>query len=138
MTITVQNDLFYKILGEATGIEIDGESGLMPCMVELARVKREYDKISGALQEVAATGYGIVMPSLDELTLEEPEIVRQGGRYGVKLRAQAPSIHMMRCEMMLWRLRGKVGWFGLSGRVGWGGEKGKHRRSWRCFLQEIH
>jgi stage IV sporulation protein A len=122
MTVAVPSDLFYKILGEATGLTIDGESGLMPCMVELARVKKEYDKISGALAEVAATGYGIVMPSLDELTLEEPEIVRQGGRYGVKLRAQAPSIHMGWYEMMLWGLRGKVGWFGLSGRVGWGGE----------------
>jgi stage IV sporulation protein A len=96
--VTVQGDLFYKILGEATGLEIDGESGLMPCMVELAAIKREYDKIKGALDEVAATGYGIVMPSLEELTLEEPEIVHQGGRYGVKLRAQAPSLHMMRAD----------------------------------------
>lgn len=93
MTVTVPSDLFYKILGEATGIEIEGESGLMPCMIELAKVKKEYDKVKGALEEVAATGYGIVMPGLDELTLEEPEIVRQGGRYGVKLRAGAPSIH---------------------------------------------
>lgn len=93
MTITVSSDLFYKILAEATGIDIEGESGLMPCMIELAKVKREYDKVKGALEEVAATGYGIVMPSLEELTLEEPEIVRQGGRYGVKLKAGAPSIH---------------------------------------------
>lgn len=93
MTIAVSGDLFYKILGEATGLEIDGESGLMPRMIELAQVKKEYDKIRGALEEVAATGYGIVMPSLEELSLEEPEIVRQGGRYGVKLRASAPSIH---------------------------------------------
>lgn len=99
MSITVASDLFYRILGEATGIEIEGESGLMPCMIELANVKKEYDKIRGALEEVAATGYGIVMPGLDELTLEEPEIVHQGGRYGVKLRASAPSIHMMRADI---------------------------------------
>lgn len=99
MMITVSEGMFYKILGETTGLDIDGESGLMPCMIELARIKREYDKISGALEEVAATGYGIVMPGLDELTLEEPEIVNQGGRYGVKLKASAPSIHMMRADI---------------------------------------
>lgn len=99
MSIAVAAGLFYRILGEATGIEIEGESGLMPCMIELARIKREYDKIRGALEEVAATGYGIVMPGLDELTLEAPEIVRQGGKYGVKLRASAPSIHMMRADI---------------------------------------
>ncbi|WRS26483.1 stage IV sporulation protein A [Oscillospiraceae bacterium MB08-C2-2] len=99
ITITVPSELFYKILGEVTGLEIGGEGGLMPCMIELARVKKEYDKIKGALEEVAATGYGIVMPALDELTLEEPEIVKQGGRYGVKLKASAPSIHMMRADI---------------------------------------
>ena len=64
-------------------------------MVELAAVKREYDKVKCALDEVAATGYGIVMPSLEELKLEEPEIIKQGGRYGVRLKASAPSIHIV-------------------------------------------
>ena len=59
----------------------------------------EYDKLKGALDEVAATGYGIVMPTMEELSLEEPEIVKQGGKYGVKLRASAPSIHMMRADI---------------------------------------
>jgi hypothetical protein len=62
-------------------------------MIELANIKKRYDKIRGALEEVQATGYGIVMPGLEELTLEAPEIVKQGGRYGVKLKASAPSIH---------------------------------------------
>ena len=97
--IQVKGELFYKVLGEATGLEIDGEEGLMPCMVELANIKRRYDKIKGALEEVQATGYGIVMPSIEELSLEEPEIVKQGGRYGVRLRASAPSIHMMRADI---------------------------------------
>lgn len=97
--VNLKGDLFYKILGEVTGIEIDGEAGLMPCMIELAEIKRKYTKIEGALEEVAATGYGIVMPSLDELTLEEPEIVKQGGKYGVKLKASAPSIHMMKADI---------------------------------------
>ena len=62
-------------------------------------MKKEYDKIKGALEEVEATGYGIVMPSLEELSLEEPEIVKQGGRYGVRLKASAPSIHMMKADI---------------------------------------
>ena len=62
-------------------------------------MKREYEKVKGALEQVSATGYGIVMPTLDELSLEEPEIVKQGGRYGVKLKASAPSIHMMRADI---------------------------------------
>ena len=97
--VTVPSSLFYQIISEATGLEIDGEAGLMPCMVQLAAIKRQYEKIQGALEEVQATGYGIVMPSLEELTLEEPEIIRQGGRYGVRLRASAPSIHMMRADI---------------------------------------
>lgn len=97
--VTLNNNLFYKVLGEMTGIEIDGEAGLMPCMIELAEIKRKYAKIQGALEEVEATGYGIVMPSLEELSLEEPEIVKQGGKYGVKLKASAPSIHMMKAEI---------------------------------------
>jgi len=68
----------------------------MPCIIELSRAKREYEKIRSALEQVEATGYGIVMPSIEELSLEEPEIVRQGGRYGVRLEASAPSIHMMK------------------------------------------
>lgn len=95
VSVDLKSDLFYKILGEATGLEIADESALMPCIIELAAIKKEYDKVKCALDEVAATGYGIVMPSLDELTLEEPEIVKQGGRYGVRLKASAPSIHMM-------------------------------------------
>ncbi len=97
--LSLNDDLFYRVLGEATGLEISNESMLLPCMVELARIKKQYDKIKDALDEVEATGYGIVMPAQEELTLEEPEIVKQGGRYGVKLKASAPSIHMMRADI---------------------------------------
>lgn len=93
--VDVNKDLFYKILGEATGLDIPDESALMPCMINLAKMKKEYDKVKCALDEVAATGYGIVMPTMDELSLQEPEIVKQGGRFGVRLKASAPSIHMM-------------------------------------------
>lgn len=97
--VAVNNSLFYKVLGEVTGFEIDSESSLMPCMVELSQIKRKYEKVKSALDEVEATGYGIVMPDMEELLLEEPEIVKQGGKYGVRLKASAPSIHMMRADI---------------------------------------
>ncbi len=97
--VEMDGSLFYRILGEATGLDIRDEESLLPCMVELAAIKAKYDKVKGALEEVSATGYGIVMPSMEELSLEEPEIVRQGGRYGVRLRASAPSIHMMKADI---------------------------------------
>lgn len=93
--ITLQGELFYKILGEATGLELNSENDLMPCMIELAEIKRKFERVKNALEEVEATGYGIVLPQMDELTLEEPEIIKQGGKYGVRLKASAPSIHMM-------------------------------------------
>lgn len=97
--IETKPELFYKILGETTGLELSDESDLMPCMIELANIKREYEKIQSALEEVNATGYGIVMPSMEELSLEEPEIVKQGGKYGVRLKASAPSIHMLKADI---------------------------------------
>lgn len=96
ITVILKPDVFYQVLSEQTGLEIGDEAGLMPCIIGLARAKREYEKIRSALEQVEATGYGIVMPTIDELSLEEPEIVRQGGRYGVRLEASAPSIHMMK------------------------------------------
>lgn len=99
VTVMLHPELFYKILSEETGLSIADEGALMPCIKELAEIKRKYERIRGALDQVEAVGYGIVMPSIEELTLEEPEIVKQGGRYGVKLRASAPSIHMMRADI---------------------------------------
>ncbi|MBQ5317617.1 MAG: stage IV sporulation protein A [Oscillospiraceae bacterium] len=98
--VELENNLFFKILGEETGIEINSESDLMPLLKELTAVKRKYEKIENALSEVDATGYGIVMPSIEELSLEEPEIVKQGGKYGVRLKASAPSIHMMKADIV--------------------------------------
>ncbi len=94
--VNLDSKLFYRILGETTGIEIVNESDLLPVLMELNRIKKEYEKIKPALDEVEATGYGIVMPDIDELSLEEPEIIKQGGKYGVRLKASAPSIHMMK------------------------------------------
>ena len=100
ISVTLKSELFYRILGETTGIEIKSESDLLPLLKKLTDIRRSYEKIENALREVDATGYGIVMPTIDELTLEEPEIVRQGGKYGVKLRASAPSIHMMKANII--------------------------------------
>lgn len=97
--VSLNNELFYKILGEATGLQINNESDLMLQMLDLSKTKKMYAKISNALDEVEATGYGIVMPTMDELTLDEPEIIKQGGKYGVRLRATAPSIHMMKANI---------------------------------------
>lgn len=101
VTLTAELDpsLFYKILGEETGIEIESESDLMPMLMELNRIKKAYSRIEPALAEVEATGYGIVMPELEELSLEEPKIIKQGGKYGVKLKASAPSIHLMKANI---------------------------------------
>ena len=99
IAVTMNGDLFYRVLSEKTGLEIDGEQGLITQMCALADIPKKYDKLKSALDEVEATGYGIVMPTIDELTLEEPEIVRQGGRYGVKLSASAPSIHMLKANI---------------------------------------
>jgi stage IV sporulation protein A len=97
--VVLRPDLFYKILGETTGIEIENEGDLLPLLLELAKVKKAYDKIKPALDEVEATGYGIVMPTTEELMLEEPEIIKQGGKYGVRLKASAPSIHLMKASI---------------------------------------
>lgn len=99
MTITSPDALFYKVLGETSGFEIKDEENLINLMRELSDMKSEYDKISNALDQVKECGYGIVSPCIDELTLAEPEIVKHGGRFGVRLKASAPSIHMIRADI---------------------------------------
>ncbi len=99
ITVGMNNGLFYKILEESTGVAVENEQGLLACIKEFAEIKKEYQRIKSALEEVQTTGYGIVMPTIDELTLEEPEIVKQGGKYGVRLCASAPSIHMMKADI---------------------------------------
>lgn len=97
--IQIQEPLFYQILSELSHLEIHDEADLFRVIGQLSETKRDYDKISSALEEVKNTGYGIVTPSIDELILEEPEMVKQGSRYGVKLKAQAPSIHLIRANI---------------------------------------
>ena len=99
ITISLLDDLFYKVLTEISGVTITNEGELFSSMITFANTKKEYDKVAMALKEVNTKGYGIVSPSIDELILEEPEMVKQGSRYGVKLRAKAPSIHMIRADI---------------------------------------
>ena len=91
--------LYFRILSELTGFEITDDARLLSLMRELAKTKRAYDKVAGALEQVSETGYGIVMPDVSELSLQEPEIIKQSGSYGVKLRASAQSIHMIRANI---------------------------------------
>jgi stage IV sporulation protein A len=91
--------LFYEILSSRTGMSIENDGQLMSILTELSAIKTEYDKISDALNAVKATGYGIVMPTAEEMTLQTPEILRKGGSFGVKLKAGAPSIHMIRVDI---------------------------------------
>lgn len=99
LRIEIPESVFYGIVGEQTGIQIRDAADLIAMLDDFAGIKRQYERLRGALDQVYQTGYGIVMPSVEELTLEEPEIVRQGGRYGIRLRASAPSIHLMRANI---------------------------------------
>ncbi len=91
--------LFYEILSSRAGIPIENDAQLLELLTQLRQVKQEYDKISDALNRVKATGYGIVMPTAQEMTLHQPELLKKGAAYGVKLRAGAPSIHMIRVDL---------------------------------------
>lgn len=97
--VKLSSKLFFKVLEEETGISVSSENELMKSMKELSQARDGYKRIQNALDEVEATGYGIVLPGIDDLTLEEPEIMKQGGRYGVRLRASAPSLHIMKADI---------------------------------------
>lgn len=97
--IDIKEDLFYKVLSEITGVSVKNEGDLFSVISELSVVKKKYDRISYALDEVDRKGYGIVSPSIDDMVLAEPEIVKQGSRFGVKLRATAPSVHMIKTNV---------------------------------------
>ena len=97
--ITLKEELFYKVLSEITGVNVNNEGDLFHIISDLSSTKKKYDKVAYALDEVNRKGYGIVTPSMDELILEEPEIVKQGSRFGVKLKATAPSIHMIKTNV---------------------------------------
>ena len=94
----IDNSYFFEIISSRCGAEINNDLDLLNEISCLADIKARFKRIESALEQVESTGYGIVMPTLEELSLEEPEIMKQGGKYGVRLKAQAPSIHMIKCN----------------------------------------
>ena len=99
ISISLDESLFYKIIAEKTNLNVSDESDLMSMILELTKAKSSFEKFESALNQVEATGYGIVMPTLSELTLDEPEIVKQSGKYGVRLKASAPTVHMIKAQI---------------------------------------
>jgi stage IV sporulation protein A len=97
--MTAKDGLFYEVINEATGFEITGEHDIFRLMKELSAAKAEYDKVADALERVRETGYGVVNPIMSEMNLEEPELIKQGGLFGVKLKASAPSLHIIRTDI---------------------------------------
>ena len=97
--LQLPRELFYQTLSSESGFTVTDDGDLMDLLRDLAATKAKYDKVSAALDNVYDTGYGIVMPTMDELILDEPEVMRQGGRYGIKLKASAPSIHMFKVDI---------------------------------------
>ncbi len=98
-TLPLMPGLFNRILSEQCGADIKGDAHLLALMKELVSAKKEYDHVAQALNDVRASGYGLVTPSMSEMTLEEPQIVRQGSQFGVKLKAHAPSLHLIRVDI---------------------------------------
>lgn len=97
--ILTNESLFYETISGYSGLDIKNDRDLIQLLKELSAIKKSYDKVDTALEQVRATGYGIVMPSPDEMQLDAPEIVRKGSNYGVRLKASAPSIHMIRADI---------------------------------------
>ncbi len=97
--VRLPRSLFYQTLTERSGLTVSDDGDLMQLLTELADAKRQYDRVAPALTAARETGYGVVLPSVEELELEDPEIVKQGGRYGLRMRASAPSIHMIRADV---------------------------------------
>ena len=93
------NELYYKILEEVSGLTVTGEHDILRLLRDLSKAQSSWEKIAPALDEVQELGYGVVAPSLDEMILEEPELIRQGNRFGVKLKASAPSLHIIRADI---------------------------------------
>ena len=97
--LSTKQELFYNVLEEKSGFKIEEDSQLLNLVTTLSKVKQEYDKIEVALNDAKNFGYGVVAPSLSELSLEEPEIIKQGKQYGVKLKANAPSLHIIKADI---------------------------------------
>lgn len=97
--ITTEQELFKHVLEELTGVEIEGDQTILRMILDYGKAKKEWDKLAKAFEDVRTNGYGVVTPQLDEMFLEEPELVKSGGHYGIKLKASAPSLHILRADV---------------------------------------
>ncbi len=97
--VTVPEEMYYRSLSDVSGFEVQGTHDVMRLMKDFSGAKREFDKVASALEEVKNSGYGVVTPRLEEMLLEEPELIRQGSRFGVKLKAKAPSLHIIKADI---------------------------------------
>ena len=96
VSIEIPRALYYRLISDEAGLEISDDGELIKLLREMSAIKHDYEHIKTALDDVREKGYGVVMPSADELELDEPQIVKQGGKYAVKLKAKAPAIHMLK------------------------------------------
>lgn len=97
--IWMQEPLYYQVLSEMTGTKIESEYQLISIVREMAKRKKEYDTVSTAVEAVRQTGYGVIAPQKEEIRMEEPQVMKQGSRYGVKIRATSPSVHLIRADI---------------------------------------
>ena len=97
--VQVKDEYYYKILSEMSGIQMESEYDLIHTMKELAAMKKQYVKVQSALEAVRDTGYGVVVPELDEIQIEDPSVIRQGSKFGVKIKSKSPSVHMIKAEI---------------------------------------
>ena len=99
IAIEIPRALYYKLISDESGLDIQSDGQLVSILREMSVVKQEFDKIKDALESVKNTGYGVVMPDHEQLQIEEPQLVKHGGKYAVKLKARAPAIHMLRTSV---------------------------------------
>ena len=97
--IQIGDPYYYQVMSEMTGVPIESEYQLIHTLKELAQMKQEYAKVQHAIESVRGTGYGVVIPEKNEITLEEPVVIRQGNKYGVKIKSASPSIHMIKANI---------------------------------------
>ena len=97
--IRIKEEYYYRMLSQMSGIEMESEYELIHTMQELVHMKEEYVKVQAALEAVRGTGYGVVVPNLDEIEIAQPEVIRQGNKYGVKIKSKSPSIHMIKANI---------------------------------------
>ncbi len=97
--IDMKEKYYYEMMSELTGVSIEGEYDLMHTLKDLAQMKEEYVKVQNALESVRGCGYGVVIPEKEEITMEEPMVIRQGNKFGVKIKSTSPSIHMIKANI---------------------------------------